>query len=416
MLDPRFVWLGAAVNLAAGALAVVAIVQGKSRPNRVTWLVWAIAGWIAFSVQFLQGVLLPAVLTAVVAGIPTAILITSLLTGRGTWWESRVDQACLVLTLALIPLWLTLGTGDLGIALSITVHALAAIPTVAKVWRAPSSEPGVPYTAGMFNAVVTLLTLPMLTFATAGFAVYFLTLCSVLAFLILVVPRLRHAQRGSEGNGEGEGEGGLLDPGDAVAFAGAFAADYLSWDEDDPMRRGEALATYWPGPGPAVAADLALRGWDGRGRQVVDLILGGGCTMSQTGVATVRVRARIAVMGRCEPLGSAPHPTTNGALRVHHAAAAGDEAAAAVPAGVGVSALGAMPMTVAANAPTLTSPYWELTDNRWCHVAIEVAITAQGLRVVDVVDVVDVGGGGAESVAPFAVEGQTRQHELATTS
>jgi hypothetical protein len=406
MLDPRFVWLGAAVNLAAGALAVVAIVQGKARPNRVTWLVWAIAGWIAFSAQFLQGVLLPAVLTAVVASIPTAILITSLLTGRGTWWESRVDQACLGLTLALVPLWLTLGSGDLGIALSITVHALAAVPTVAKVWRDPGSEPGVPYTAGMFNAVVTLLTLPMLTFATAGFALYFLTLCSVLAFLILVVPRLRHAQRGTKGEGEGEGEGGLLDPGDAVAFAGAFAADYLSWDEDDPIRRGEALATYWPGPGPAVAADLAWRGWDGRGRQVVNLILGGGCTMSQTGMATVHVRARIAVMGRRAPLGAAPHPTTNGAPRVHHdAAAAADDA---VLAGGGDGALGAMPMTVTANAPTLTSPDWELTDNRWCHVAIEVATTAQGLTVVDVV--------GAEPVAPFPAEGQTCQHELATTS
>ena len=49
------------------------------------------------------------------------------------------------------------------------------------------------------------------------------------------------------------------DPREAAALAGAFAADYLSWDEDDPGRRGRVLADHVAAP----AGDPALLGWDG---------------------------------------------------------------------------------------------------------------------------------------------------------
>ncbi|HXV93009.1 MAG TPA: hypothetical protein VD813_06910, partial [Pseudonocardia sp.] len=55
----------------------------------------------------------------------------------------------------------------------------------------------------------------------------------------------------------------LPHPAEAAALAGAFAVDYLSWDQDDPDRRGRVLADYLPEPG----SDPARLGWSGRGRQ-----------------------------------------------------------------------------------------------------------------------------------------------------
>jgi len=61
------------------------------------------------------------------------------------------------------------------------------------------------------------------------------------------------------------------DPAEAAALAAAFAADYLSWDEDDPARRGRVLLGYLRQP----VEDPTLLGWSGRGRQRVDFALPG---------------------------------------------------------------------------------------------------------------------------------------------
>jgi hypothetical protein len=420
MLDPRFVWLGAAVNLIAGAMAVWAILQGRARPNRVTWLVWATAGWIAFIAQIGQGVVLPAVLTGVVATIPTAILLTSLLTGHGTWWENRLDQLCLALALVLVVLWQLVGSGEIGIAMSIAVHALAAVPTLTKVWRDPRSEPHIPYTAGMVNAGITLLTLPVFTFATAGFAVYFLTLCTVLAALILVVPRLRASTTAPLPGSPTSADPATAPPttastapftaamttdsspaesitaesitaesitAEAAAFAAAFVADYLSWDEEHPQLRGRALVKYWPGPhDPGTVDVLAFIGWEhGRGRQVVTQVLPGACQVSPSGLVTVGVRARVALMRR-RPLPSDALPPD--ALPLDPAS--GDvDPGPAVPSsaglpGPGSSAGSGSSRGVVANAPSTTDPAWEVHASCWWHVAVHVAQAAGRLVIQQV--------------------------------
>ncbi|MYW72887.1 hypothetical protein GTW08_12200, partial [Pseudonocardia sp. SID8383] len=78
----------------------------------------------------------------------------------------------------------------------------------------------------------------------------------------------------------------IVDPAEASALAGAFAADLLSWDEDDVARRGRVLSAYLP----TTAAD-GLLGWTGTGRQRADLVLPGRVsTDGDRAVVDVRVR------------------------------------------------------------------------------------------------------------------------------
>ena len=56
------------------------------------------------------------------------------------------------------------------------------------------------------------------------------------------------------------------DPREAAALAGAFAADYLSWDEDDPGRRGRVLADHLAARRPATRGCSAGTGSAGSGR------------------------------------------------------------------------------------------------------------------------------------------------------
>jgi hypothetical protein len=79
------------------------------------------------------------------------------------------------------------------------------------------------------------------------------------------------------------------DPREAAALAGAFATDYLSWDEDDPARRGRVLAEHLGAP----AGDPALLGWDGVGRQRAEFALPGAVRPDGDDRVLVDVRVRV---------------------------------------------------------------------------------------------------------------------------
>lgn len=79
---------------------------------------------------------------------------------------------------------------------------------------------------------------------------------------------------------------------EAAAFAARFAADYLSWDEDDPGRRVEVLRGYLTDP---AAATL---GWSGVGRQRADVVLPGRTLRTVDGVLVVEVTARVTTYER----------------------------------------------------------------------------------------------------------------------
>ena len=77
-------------------------------------------------------------------------------------------------------------------------------------------------------------------------------------------------RRREDGTGRERGEQAISKTA-AVAIATRFTADVLSWDEDAPEIRTAALCAYTDDPG--VGANTAAVGWDGRGRQRVDLVL-----------------------------------------------------------------------------------------------------------------------------------------------
>jgi hypothetical protein len=76
---------------------------------------------------------------------------------------------------------------------------------------------------------------------------------------------------------------------EAAALAAAFAADYLSWDEDDPQRRGHALAAYLAAP----VGDPTRLGWGGVGRQRAEFALPGPVRPDGDGRVLVDVRVRV---------------------------------------------------------------------------------------------------------------------------
>jgi len=141
-------------------------------------------------------------------------------------------------------------------------------------------------------------------------------------------------------------------PMEAAALAGAFAADYLSWDEASRERRGQVLAQYLPSD---VVGSAALLGWSGKGRQRAEFALPGAVHPDGDGRVVVDVRVRVTPY---RAVGQPADPAPAGELEV-----------AGVP----------------AVAPAPTARGWKSLDSCWVRLTVPITYD-RGRLVVDTWD------------------------------
>lgn len=189
MIDQHFVILGALLSLSGGLAYVRDTLRGKTKPNRVTWFLWALAPLIAFSAEIKQGVGLLALMTFVAGFNPLLIFCASFVNRKSLWKLTRLDMVCGILSVLGIILWQLTGSGNVAIFFSVLADCLAGIPTLVKSYRAPETETYLPFLFGAVNAGITLLALDSWTFAGWGFPVYILVMCLVLVWLIKLRPQ-----------------------------------------------------------------------------------------------------------------------------------------------------------------------------------------------------------------------------------
>ena len=184
MISDKFVILGAAFNLVGSSAYTVSTLRGHTRPNRVSWFVWSLAAFVAFSAQLSQHVGIRALMTFMVGFGPLMIFVASFVNKKSYWRVTRFDLTCGALSLFALVLWKITGVGNVAIALSIAADVLATIPTLKKSFDNPSSEHPLPFLTGFVSAAITLLTLKSWSFSSGGFALYIL-LCSALLFSLV---------------------------------------------------------------------------------------------------------------------------------------------------------------------------------------------------------------------------------------
>jgi hypothetical protein len=184
MLNQNFVLIGVALSLYGGIKYIIATVQGRVRPNRVTWFMWALAPLIAFGAELDKGVGLPALMTFIVGFNPLMIFLASFVNNKSYWELTAFDFICGVLSLAGLVLWLISREGNYAIVFSIMADALAAIPTLVKSYKHPESENALIFAMGGINAIFALLTIKHWTFAGWGFPLYILLINIVFVLFI----------------------------------------------------------------------------------------------------------------------------------------------------------------------------------------------------------------------------------------
>lgn len=184
MLHQNFIIIGTLLGAIGSFAYLIDTVKGKVKPNRVSFLLWAIAPLIAFAAQIKQGVGLESLMTFSTGFLPLTVFIASFVNKQAEWKVTKFDLVCGVLSMIGLVLWLVTKVGNVAITFSILADGLAAIPTLVKAYQYPDTELAWPWMTTVFGVILTLLTLNELTFANSGFIIYILIVNTLIYSLV----------------------------------------------------------------------------------------------------------------------------------------------------------------------------------------------------------------------------------------
>lgn len=164
-----FSLLGTIFTLLCFVPYIITILQGKTKPNRATWWVWAINGSILSLGNLAAGAdstMLP-IICAVAAQLCIAIL--SIKYGEGGW--NNLDRKCLIASGISFILWRILDYDLIAIILPLLVDVLAAIPTLKKSYLSPETEDLLTYILYTIGGLFTVLSIGSWSFDFASFEI-----------------------------------------------------------------------------------------------------------------------------------------------------------------------------------------------------------------------------------------------------
>ena len=176
--------VAAAASLLAASVYIRSMFVGRTKPNRVTWLMWSIAPLIAAAAAFSNGVGW-AVLPVFMAGFSPLMIFTASFFAKKAYWKlSTFDYFCGALSgLALVMWWLT-NNPNVAIVFAVASDALASVPTIIKAWGNPETESIWPYVVGVFGGASSLVVATMWTFSAYAFPSYLIVI-NILVLLVI---------------------------------------------------------------------------------------------------------------------------------------------------------------------------------------------------------------------------------------
>ena len=146
--------------------------QWKTKPNKITWLLWSIAPMVATFVAIKSWVTW-AVLPVFMSWFgPFLVFIASFFNKKSYWELHSFDYICGWLSVISLFIYLITKNPVLSITFAILSDWLAAFPTLVKSWKNPSTESVAPYLTWLFNAITSFFALQIFSFSELAFPIY----------------------------------------------------------------------------------------------------------------------------------------------------------------------------------------------------------------------------------------------------
>lgn len=184
MLNSNFVIVGVIIGGLGNLSYLIKTLKGEVKPNKVTYILWALAPLIAFSAQVKQGVGIYSLITFGSGFFPLVIFLASFLNRKAYWKIGYFDLFCGGLSVLGLILWLITRTGNVAIFFGILADGLATLPTILKSYKYPETESSIPYFTAVINSILTLLTIKFFNFENSAFPIYFV-IANLIIFILI---------------------------------------------------------------------------------------------------------------------------------------------------------------------------------------------------------------------------------------
>ncbi len=158
--------------------------EGKTKPNRVTWFIWSIAPLIGAIAAYSDGVRLAA-LPVLATGLgPLVIFVASFVNKNAYWKLEKTDYICGVISVLALALWYVTKEPVVAIIFAIISDALAALPTLIKSWRFPETESSAAFITAAFGTVTSFFVLQSWQFSEWAFPAWLVFINVLIALVI----------------------------------------------------------------------------------------------------------------------------------------------------------------------------------------------------------------------------------------
>ena len=145
---------------------------GRTKPNRVSWFLWALASLVSFGAAFSADADIWASVRVLVGGlVPGVIFLGSFFNRKSYWQLTWFDWICGGLSLTALLFWQLASSPLIAVLLATAANTFASIPTFIKAWNFPETETRLTFINSFLSAVLIIPAIPVWNIANSAFQI-----------------------------------------------------------------------------------------------------------------------------------------------------------------------------------------------------------------------------------------------------
>ena len=159
--------------------------KGTSKPNRVSFFLWALAPLIGTSAALYAHADVWATVRIFMSGLmPLLIFLASFINPQSYWKLTAFDYLCGAFSVLALVIWGLADSPQLAILFAAIADGFACIPTLRKAWYYPETETGMAYIMSFIAALIIIPAIPVWNIENSAFQIYLLTANTLLMFAV----------------------------------------------------------------------------------------------------------------------------------------------------------------------------------------------------------------------------------------
>lgn len=178
------VFLGVAISLLTHLAYIRDTLRGKTKPNKISWLMWTLAPLIGVGAALTDGARWAVLPTLGEGFVSLAVFVAAFVNPNAYWKLNRFDYLCGLLSLIALVMWLGVQEPTIAILFAIASDAFSTAPTIIKAWKNPESETGVVYIGALVAALTSFAGMQAWRIAEYAFPTFLLIGNSLLIFAV----------------------------------------------------------------------------------------------------------------------------------------------------------------------------------------------------------------------------------------